>query len=134
MDQSNSIKFSVRNEINYARTFEMLAVSFGESTISRTKVQLWYNRFKEGREDLNDNAYSGRSNTSTTDENIEAGQKMILDNRQITIREVTDNVDISFGLCQVIFTHVLDIKREAAKIIPKLINFDNIAWTSLRRC
>ena len=27
--------------------------------LSRTQVQLWYNRFKEGREDVNDNARSG---------------------------------------------------------------------------
>ena len=49
---------------------------------------------------------------------------MILDNRRITIREVAD-----------VFTDVLGIKRAAAKIIPKLQNFDknNIAWTSRRR-
>ena len=30
----------------------MLTIAFGESTMSRTQVQLWYNRFKEGREDV----------------------------------------------------------------------------------
>ena len=30
----------------------MVTVAFGESTMSRTQVQLWYNRFKEGREDV----------------------------------------------------------------------------------
>ena len=60
----------------------MLTVAFGESTMSRTQVQLWYNLFKEDREDVNDDAYSGCPSTSTTDENIEAVKKMILDNRQ----------------------------------------------------
>ena len=32
----------------------MLTVVFGESTVSRTQVQLWYNRFKEGQEDVMD--------------------------------------------------------------------------------
>ena len=54
--------------------------------ISRTQVQLWCNRFKEGREDINDDARPGRPSTSTTDENIEAVMKMILDNRRIPIR------------------------------------------------
>ena len=63
--------------------FERLTVAFGESTMSRTQVQLRYNRFKESREYVNDDA---RPNTSTTDENIEAVKKMILDNRRITIR------------------------------------------------
>ena len=30
----------------------MLTVAFGESTMSTTQVQLWYNRFKEGRKDV----------------------------------------------------------------------------------
>ena len=52
--------------------------------MSRTKVQLWYKRFKEGREDVNDDDRSGGPSTSTTDENIEAEKKMILDNHQFT--------------------------------------------------
>ena len=39
-----------------AKTFEMLTVAFAESTMSRTQVQLWYNRFKKDREDGNDDA------------------------------------------------------------------------------
>ena len=59
-------------KLNVQRHLKMLAVAFGESTMSRTQVQLWYNRFKEGREDVND---------------IEAVKKMISNNRRITIRE-----------------------------------------------
>ena len=79
-------------------------MAFGEPTISRTQIQLWYNRFKEGREDVNDNARPARSNKSTTQENIEAVKKMILDNRRITIREIADDDGISFGSCKAIFT------------------------------
>ena len=49
---------------------------------------------------------------------------MILDNRRITIIEIADDVGISFGSCQAIFTDVLGIKRAAAKIVPKLLNFE----------
>ena len=63
----------------------MLTVAFGESIMSRTQVQLQYNRCNEGREDVNGDARPGRPSTSTTDENIEAGKKMILDNCRITI-------------------------------------------------
>ena len=73
----------------------MLTVAFGDSTMSRIQVQLWYNRFNEGREDVNDDARPGRQITSTTDEHIEAVKKMILDSRRITIREFTNDVSIS---------------------------------------
>ena len=69
----------------------------GESTICRTKVQLWYNRFTEGREVFNDDAQPGRPSMSTTDKNTEAVKKMILDNRRITIREVAGDVGNFYG-------------------------------------
>ena len=69
-----------------AMTFDMLSKTFGESTMSRTQVQLWYNRFKEGRESVNDDTRPGRPSTSTTDENIEAVKKMILNNHRITLQ------------------------------------------------
>ena len=38
MDQRNCIQFCVKNEIKCAKTFKMLTVAFGESTMSRTQV------------------------------------------------------------------------------------------------
>ena len=76
----------------------MLTVAFDDSIMSGTQVQLWYNQFKEGQEDVNDDARIGIPSMSTTDENIEAVKKMILDNRQITIRKVADNDGISVRL------------------------------------
>ena len=91
--------------------FQMLAVAFGESTVSRTQVQLWYNRLKEGREDVKTMHVLARPSTSTAGKNIKAVKKKILNNRWITIREVADEIGISFGSCQVIFTDVLGMKR-----------------------
>ena len=98
----------------------MMTVAFAESTMKRTQVQLCCNWFKEGREDINSDARPGRPSTSITDENIEAVKKMILNNRRTTIREVADDVGISFGSCQAIFTDVLGMKRKAAKIVLQL--------------
>ena len=94
-------------------------MAFGECTMSRIQVQLWYNRFQEGREDVNDDARLGRPSMPTTDETIKEVKKMILDNSRITIREVADDVGLLFGSCQAILTDVLGMKRAAAKIVPK---------------
>ena len=72
----------------------MLTVVFGESSMSRTQVQLWYNRFKEGREDDNDDASPECPNTSKIDENIEAVKIRTLDDRRITISEAAEDVGI----------------------------------------
>ena len=58
-DERNCIKFCVQNKIKCGRTFEIMTVAFGNSTMSRKQVQLWYNQVKEGREDVNDDSRSG---------------------------------------------------------------------------
>ena len=55
---------------------------------------------------------------------LKAVKKMILDNRRLTIREVADDLGISFGSKQTIFTDVLGMKLAAAKIVPKLQHFE----------
>ena len=62
--QSNCIMFCVKNANKFARTFEILTMAFGESTLSRTQVQLRYNWFKEGREYINDDTPPIRPSTS----------------------------------------------------------------------
>ena len=46
-------------------------------------------------------ARHGGPSTSTINVNIEAVKKIILDNPRITIREVANDMGISFDLCQV---------------------------------
>ena len=47
-----------------------------------------------------------------------------MDNLRIAIREDAHDVGILFGSCQAIFVNVLGMKRAAAKIVPKLLNFE----------
>ena len=124
MDQGICIKFCVKNGIKCSKTLEMLKVAYGECTVSQKSVYKWYKLFTEGREEVNDDARLGRPRTSTTNENTEAVMKIVMKNRRITIREVAEDVGISVGSCQAIFSDILGLKRMAAKFVPKLLNFD----------
>ncbi|UYV84034.1 hypothetical protein LAZ67_X000929 [Cordylochernes scorpioides] len=81
-------------------------------------------RYQEGREDVNDEERAGRPSTSTTDEKINEVEKMILANRRITVREVSEDLNISIGSCHSIFINDLVMRRVAAKFVPKLLNCD----------
>ena len=76
----------------------MLTDKCSEFTISRTQVQLWYNRFKKGRKDVYDNARPGPSSTSTTDENIEAVKKISLRCAKYTVTKWHKNMIKSLRL------------------------------------
>ncbi|KYN41646.1 hypothetical protein ALC56_03947 [Trachymyrmex septentrionalis] len=124
MEQRVCINFCVKNGIKCSKTLEMLTVAYGESTLKKKNVYKWYKLFQEGRENVNDEPRSGRPSTSKTDENVQEVKEIVLKNRRITIREIADDLNISFGSCQSILTDVLGMTRVSAKFVPKLLNFD----------
>ena len=76
----------------------------------RLATLLWAEyKFNYDITDVNNDAYPGLPSMSTTYENIKAVKKTILDNRRITIRGISYDVDI---------------KRSATKIVPELLNFE----------
>ena len=55
---------------------------------------------------------------------VQNTSSIVVNNRRIAIREVADEVGISFGSYQAIVTDVLGMKHAAAKIVLKWLNFD----------
>ena len=66
----------------------MLKKASSNDAMSQPRIYEWHKRFLEGREDVEDDARSGRPSTSITDENVEKIKAIVLANRRITIREV----------------------------------------------
>ena len=75
--------------------------------MSQPRNYEWYKRFREGREDVEDDARSERPSTSITDENVEKIEVIVLANHRITIREFAEEIGISYDSSETIFTNVL---------------------------
>ncbi|UYV76007.1 hypothetical protein LAZ67_13002113 [Cordylochernes scorpioides] len=101
----NLYQILVKNEIKCADAFRMLTVAYGEATLDRSNVYRWYKHFNNRRK-------------------INEVEKMILANRQITVREVAEDLNISIGSCHSIFINDLGMRQVAAKFVPKLLNCD----------
>ena len=57
------------------------------------------------------NAKPGHPSTCITDENVKKINAIVLANSRITIREVAEEIGISYGSCESIFISVLNMKR-----------------------
>jgi len=75
--------------------------------MSKTRVYEWY---KRKCVKIEDDEHPGRPSTSTTDKNVEKVKEMVMNDRRITISEVTDDIGISIGSCHDIFSNVLGVK------------------------
>ena len=118
------LNFVVKNGIKCFKTLDMLTVVFVECILSQKSFYKRYKRFKKGREDVDDDEQPEDATTSTNEENIETVKNIVLENRRITIREVGENVGILSGSCYSVFSNVLRMKRVAAKLVLKLLNFE----------
>jgi hypothetical protein len=63
---------------------------------------------------------SGRPSTGTTTENVAEVREAILEDRRRTIHIVK----LSYGTCQRILSGELNMRRIAAKVVPRLLNND----------
>ena len=88
----------------------MLKKAFDDDTMSQPRVYEYYKRFREGREDVEDDARPGGPSTSITVENVGKIKAIVFPNRRITIREVAEGIGISYASCEAIFTNVLNLK------------------------
>ncbi|CAK9829627.1 Protein GVQW3 [Anthophora retusa] len=117
------IKFCVKNGFNGPQTLDMLEKCFGNDTLSRSNVFRWHERFRSGRESVEDDKRSGRPSTSKTDENIDKIKEMLSENRKLTIRELAEDLNIAYGSVQDVLVSDLGLRRVVAKLVPKDLNF-----------
>jgi len=119
-EQRICIKFCFKLNKTAAETHRILKEAFGEQALSQAKTFRWFTCFKNGRESVEDDKHCGRPSTCTTPEMI---AKVRYPRRQ-TIHDVFNHVALSYGSCQRILADELNMRRLAAKFVPRLLNND----------
>jgi histone-lysine N-methyltransferase SETMAR len=108
------IKFCVKYGKTGAETLQMLITAFNDDCLSQAVVYQWVKRFKEGRESLKDNPRPGRPSTAHNEQKVAQVREKIRADHRLTIREIAEEVNISFGSCQAILTEDLAMRHIAA--------------------
>jgi hypothetical protein len=84
MEQRANIKFCFKTGKTATETFQLTKQLHGDNALSRTRVFEWYERFRDGRENLEDER-SGRTTAIRTPEMIETVRELISIDRRITL-------------------------------------------------
>jgi transposase len=81
MEQRMNIKCCVEVGTTPTETHEMLETTYSDQALSRSSVFEWFKRFKDGREDLQDDPRCGRPLTSRNADTIANVRKMVTRDR-----------------------------------------------------
>ena len=72
----------------------MVNAAYGDQVLPRSNVFRWYGRFRDGREDTEDDHRSGRPTECRNDNNVEKISQLLLQNRRLSLRMLADEVNI----------------------------------------
>ncbi|UYV76023.1 hypothetical protein LAZ67_13002183 [Cordylochernes scorpioides] len=100
-----------------SESFQMLKQAFKEDALSQSRTFEWFARFKAVTQVPG--AY--RNLSIRKPENALKIKSSIKENPRITIRELSEDLDISFVTCQTIIKNDLHFKRSPAKFFPHLL-------------
>lgn len=118
MEQRAAIKFCFKLNKSATQTYHMMITAYGDACLSRSKVFEWYSRFKSGRESLEDDSREGRPSTSNNDENVELVRVALSHNRRLSVKMLSEQLQISQGSIHTILCEVLGKKKLCAKFVP----------------
>ena len=90
--------------------------------MSQAPVFEWHRRYKEGREDVEDDPRSRRPSTSTTEENVEIVRQKVLGDCHLTVRMIAKELDMNYERVWTIITKHLRMRKICAKMVPRLLN------------
>ena len=95
LEQRINLKFFVRLGKTPSEALKVLQEFYGDDTMSRTRFFEWCRRFKEEREEVEDDHRSGRPSTSRRDENVERVRQKVRSDRRLTVRMITDELGMN---------------------------------------
>lgn len=121
------IKTRVLLQIRPMVIHQELVAAYGSLAPHYSTVLKWANRFKNGREDIEDDLRSGRPVTSFTDLNIEAVRLAIEVNPHATYDEIEAETSINRFTIFEIIHDALELRKVSSRYVPHILSEENRA-------
>ena len=150
VEQRAVIKFLVKEETKTSEIIRRLQNVYHEGALYRSQVYDLAQQFLQGRESIEDEERTGRPAEATDNGVVEAVERLLEEDRRVTVDYVAQHVGISHGSAHSILVEHLGMAKVSARWVPKLLSevqmqsrvdistanltrFDAEGWDFLRR-
>ena len=112
------IYYDIPRGLSEQECIDQLISTFGDEASSYSTVKRWYNEFNRGRHSLTDEFRKDRPKSVFGSENINAVQKLIIQDRHVAYCEIEATLGISFTNIYKILHEHLAMKKICSRWIP----------------
>ncbi|XP_035231338.1 uncharacterized protein LOC118203183 [Stegodyphus dumicola] len=123
IEQRAVIKFFVKKCLKAMKIHTEMVNVLAESAPSKTMVCKWANLFKSGRTSLEDDPRERRPKTASTPEIIGKIQDMVLKDRRLTERDLTEALGISLQVSNILSVN-LGFKKLCTNRVPHSLTME----------
>ena len=113
------IKFFCIRGDSSQEILHQLRTTYGEMCPSRTTVYDWISQFRRGRQSVFDEEKCGRP-VEIPDETKEKCAQIVRHERRITIRHLSQRLNVSYGQTHT-FLHELGVRKLCSRFVPKFL-------------
>ena len=113
-----TIKFSVKACKIAVEAIELINKSYVSAAMSLANVYRRYGGFRDGRDDVKDDARSGLPSTARTDGNVESVRRLLTEDRRTPLQVTADRLNIVKETVRRIVTGDLGKRKICARFVP----------------
>ena len=106
-----------RKKKKFVETYELMKKVYGDDCMSRTQGYTWFTRFKNDRDDLNDDPRPGRPEASNRAELVEKVREIIAIDANFTVRMLAEKFNLSYCTIYTILTKDLGKRKVFAHVL-----------------
>lgn len=119
-----NIKLCVKTGKSASETLARLQEAYGKHSMKKSSVFEWHRRFKEGREDVHDDARSGQPKTQRTKENVERVRTLLRSDGGLSVRMMAEELNMNRETVRQILTEDLGVGKISAETGPPVLTGD----------
>jgi len=117
------IEFLIKEEIPAAEIHQRLQSAYGSVCMGVSSVRRWVKHFKDGNMSIQDQPWSGRPRTASTERNKETVYEIIQDDRRVTVDTIARTLGLRHNAVQEMIES-LGYRKVCARWVPRLLTED----------
>ena len=99
-------------------------MAYGEYAMKKSSVFEWHRRFKEGREDVQEEPRRGQPKTQRADANVDRVRTFVRSDRRLDVRVIAEELNMNRETVRQIVKEDLGMRKISAKMVPRILTHD----------